>query len=672
MRSRVWTVIWLVAFINLLGGAALLLTPWGGPVTRSSYDLPFLFRPNLPVTNAAIVYLDEASHRELDQPMNAPWDRALHARLIRRLVDDGARAIVFDIIFSGASASPDSDQQLEQSMRSSRRVVLAGDFQNRETVPGATGSWEELPYDPFRQAASGWGNANLSIDPDYGVRRFFPDVDNVSGQTTVLWMPESAARLAAKDTASVLDREKTGRSSHWVNFFGPPGTIPGISYFVALQPDGPPPGFFKDKIVFIGAQMSSDFSGKGKDEFHSPYAFWGNGFSPGVEIQATCTLNLLQSNWLVRLPPLVELALIVASGILFSLVLIRLMPWQAAVVSVLATLLTGVGACLLAWKACLWFDWLLMVYQIAFTFICSLIYNSIRLHIEKRLLESSLSAHLSPALVKRLLQEPALRRRGGQKQEVSMLFTDMENFSRISESMHPDDLVNLLNRYFEAALQCIHETDGTVMDLVGDAIFAIWNAPVEQSNHRELAFQASLRLQEKLAGFEHAPQGFTLRTRIGLHCGIVSVGNIGSEQRFDYAAVGDQTNLASRLEGLNKHFKTTMLASREIQRVVENKVTSRLVGHVQVKGFAKAVEVYEIIGPPEALEPTRPWRELFATAITHFRRRDFDQAARLFTEVDRMRPEGDGPSQFYLYQIEQFRETPPPPDWIGEITMKDK
>ena len=107
-----------------------------------------------------------------------------------------------------------------------------------------------------------------------------------------------------------------------------------------------------------------------------------------------------------------------------------------------------------------------------------------------------MSVHLSPALVKRVLSDPALRRRGGTKQEVSLLFTDIENFSRMSENMHPDDLVNMLNRYFEAALQCIHETDGTVMDLVGDAIFGIWNAPAEQP---ELAAQFLYHLARVLS-----------------------------------------------------------------------------------------------------------------------------------------------------------------------------
>ena len=249
---------------------------------------------------------------------------------------------------------------------------------------------------------------------------------------------------------------------------------------------------------------------------------------------------------------------------------------------------------------------------------------------EKRLVEESLAARLSPALVKRVLQEPGLRRPGGVKQEVSILFSDIANFSRVTESMHPDDLVNLLNRYFDTALKCIHETDGTVMDLVGDAIFAIWNAPIAQPDHRERACRAALLLRQQLVDFGATQHSLPLRTRVGLHSGIVCVGNIGSATRFDFAAIGENTNLASRLEGLNKLVGTEVLATRDIQRAAEDSLVWRLVGHFKFKGFGRVVEVHELIGPTESSESSRAWREKFADALHDFRQRQFDSAAEKF------------------------------------------
>jgi adenylate cyclase len=282
-----------------------------------------------------------------------------------------------------------------------------------------------------------------------------------------------------------------------------------------------------------------------------------------------------------------------------------------------------------------------------------------------------------------LVKDPALRRVGGVKQEVSIIFTDIANFSRVSEMMHPDDLVALLNRYFEAALHCIHRTDGTVVDLIGDAIFAIWNAPVEQPDHRERACRAAIDLHRQLVEFDSQNRHLLLRTRVGLHTGVACVGNIGSSIRFDYTAIGESINLASRLEGLNKHLGANVLASREIQRAVENEMATRLVGHFKFKGFGRAVEIHELLGGRDEVESTRPWRETFADALQDFRGHKFDSAAAKFAAVHAMRqtaqPEtathafaADGPSRFYLEKIEEFKVHPPPSDWVGEVELKEK
>jgi adenylate cyclase len=160
-----------------------------------------------------------------------------------------------------------------------------------------------------------------------------------------------------------------------------------------------------------------------------------------------------------------------------------------------------------------------------------------------------------------------------------------------------------------------------------------------------------------------------------------SLGDTGTNN----TAVGENTNLGSRLEGLNKHLGTRVLATREIQRVVEGKLASRLIGFLQVKGFARAVEVHELLGPRETAEASRPWREKFASALQSFHARQFDAAEKAFRETIELRkeiegrlaervgkPGGDGPSLFYLDTIAKLRASPPPEDWIGEVSMKEK
>jgi adenylate cyclase len=682
-RIRVWWSGGIAASLAALAGLCLFLFPLGGGITRLSFDLPFALRGNQAITNAAIIYLDEESHRELNQPLLAPWDRSLHARLIDQLTAADAKAIVFDILFTEPSAEPAADERLARAIERSRRVILAANWQEVEPIPGGpVGRREELPYEPFRKAAAGWGNANLIFDPDYGIRRFFHSTQNISDIAFIPWLPGAAARFAGAPE-NVIHSE--GKESRWFNYYGPPRSFPSCSYFQALLPDGVPPGFFKDKIVFIGAQLSADFSGKGKDEFLTPYAFWGKGFASGVEIQATATLNLLRGDWLNRLPHTAELSLLLFVAVVAGFGLMRLQSLAAVLVTLAAVGLVVATANYLVWHYHLWFAWLIVPSELGVALLCSIVYNSLRLYVEKKLLEESLGAHLSPKVVKRMLNDPALRKPGGAQMEVSIMFTDIANFSRVSESMASDDLVRMMNRYFQASLECIHETDGTVVKLIGDAIFAIWNAPLAQGDHRERACRTASLLQERIVDFDAAHLSVPLRTRVGLHAGVASVGNIGSTHRFDYTALGENINLTSRLEGLNKFLGTSVLATRDVQVAVESSLLWRPVGHFRFKGTGRTVEVFELIGTMERAGPTREWRDKFGEGMHDFRHRRFEAAMKKFRQTIELRravePEfttgtgrltADGPSRFYLDRAREFSIHPPPSDWIGEVALEEK
>lgn len=652
----------------------------GAGVTNLSYDLPFATRSDIRENEAALVYLDDVSHAELGQPFGS-WDRKLHVRLIDKLTAQGAKAILFDILFAGPSGDATTDQQLADAIRASHRVILAGQLGKAETRPGVGEWWPEYPFKPFLDGAVGCGTVNLLPGSDGGIRVFFPNVKEPSGQSDMVSMPWAAAQFVGATVTKDVSPPPVVR---WLNYYGPPGSLPGVSYSKALAPDGVPPDFFKNKVVFIGERASADFGGKGPDEFATPYTKGHKGYMPGVEIHATAFLNLLRGEWLVRMPFTAELLLVLAVAGLAGFGLVRLHPLAATGAALAGMVVITLFAHILVWHGQVWFAWIVLLMEVGFALFCSVIYNSLKLYVEKRLLEQSLGYHLSPAVVRRLLKDPNMRKPGGVKQEVSILFTDIANFSRVSESMHPDDLVNLLNRYFNTALKSIHDADGTVVDLIGDAIFAIWNAPVEQPDHRERACKAAIKLHEQLIHFGDAHHGLPLRTRAGLHTGTVCVGNIGSETRFDFTAIGDSTNLASRLEGLNKHLGTSVLATREIQRTVEDKLTSRLIGHFRFKGLGRAVEIHELLGSIEIGEKTRMWREKFADALQQFRQRKFDSAEAAFRETIRLRSEAeahtvkpgdsgeDGPSLFYLEQIAGFRHTPPAYEWIGEVALKEK
>jgi adenylate cyclase len=320
-----------------------------------------------------------------------------------------------------------------------------------------------------------------------------------------------------------------------------------------------------------------------------------------------------------------------------------------------------------------WFPWLVVVAQILVAMNYAVILNSIQLYVQKKLFEQTLSLYISPKLVKRFAADQDKARRfllpGAEKQTLTIIFTDLANFTGISEGMDSDDLAHHMNRYFEQHVSnCIHLTDGTVVKYIGDAIFAFWNAPEAQTDHQFRACRAALSFRDQPPQYMN---GRLLITRIGLHTGEANVGNFGSTQRVDYTALGENINLAARMEGLNKYLGTTTLATGDTVGAVKERLVTRPCGTFRLKGFERAVEVHELIDVAEKSEATRAWREAFAAALASFRQRDFAAAEAAFRRVVELRPD-DGPTKFYLHKLEEFRADPPPKGWQGEVELKEK
>jgi adenylate cyclase len=593
-----------------------------------------------------------------------PWDRSLHARLLDRLRDEGARVVAFDIVFSDSlTNAPEADAMFAQAIRRHGKVVLAASLSATQHS-AALGQKLDLPLDTFRDAAAAFGVVQLLPDPGFFIRRQFPGTEQV---------PSLAAAIARVAGAAPAVDDPRRQPQRWFHHYGPPGVIPSVSYHQALRPDGTPPGFFRDKIVLVGRRTSADFAGAEKEDFSTPYSLWTGKFATGVELHAVAAVNLLRNDWLRRLGKAAEVGLLLILGAFIGYFLPQLPVLAGAGAAAAAAIVVALGAHLLVWKQLVWFGWLIPVSaQIPAALAWTLIYGSIRAYVDKRILMQSLSLYVSIPRVKQLLHRPQLLQPGAEEQQISILFSDIQNFSTITERMLPKDLVRLLNDYFDVSIRCIHMPDGTVMKLIGDAVFAIWNAPEPQADHQERACRAALLLRQNLLQFDATHKGrLPLRTRVGLHTGLAYVGNFGSAQRFDYTAIGDSINLASRLEGLNKFLGTEILASRDILAGIDEKFVTRPVGFFKLKGFDRVVEAFELIALAAEAGSTRPWREAFELGLHQFQRREFDAAEAAFAQTLQLRP-GDGPSLFYRSMVETFRVKPPSLAWSGEIDMKEK
>jgi adenylate cyclase len=346
----------------------------------------------------------------------------------------------------------------------------------------------------------------------------------------------------------------------------------------------------------------------------------------------------------------------------------RLPPLTATGVAA-ALLLLLFGICYVAILKLSWFVFFIVVVQVGFALVISVAYNSLQAYVQKRLAEQSLAFYLSPKLVKKFASNPSLLKPGAEKQTVTLLFTDIADFTKMSEGLDPDELAAVMNEYFERAVgQCIHKTDGTVVKFIGDAIFAFWNAPDPQQDHAVRACGATMHFLELAS---KPVRGRLLHTRIGLHSGVANVGNFGSVERSDYTAFGENVNLASRLEGLNKYLGTTCVMSGDTYAAINDAFITRAAGMFRLKGFEKAVAVYELVGWPGEAEATRPWRDAFRAALESYQRGDLAAAREGFESVLRLKPE-DGPSRFYLERIAEYDGQPPAEGWTGEVQLKEK
>jgi adenylate cyclase len=630
-----------------------------------SYNLPFLHRPIIRPDEVVMVYMDDDSHRELQQPYDRPWDRGIHAQLVERLTADGARAVVFDVIFSDANPDhPEGDERFARAIKANGKVILGAEYGlTADNLPTMY-----PPYDPFYEAAAAVGFVELVTDEDFTVRRHLHVPPEKAGQRAA----ESYSSLsweAAKFAGAAAAQNPSGRfTERWLNYYGPPGTIPSVSFHLALDTNTIPAGAFSNKVVFVGSSLHTDYSGMHKDEFYTPYSEGQLG--PAVDVQATQFLNLLRGDWLIRFPPNTETIVIILAGILSGFGLAFFRPLVATLLAILGVVLTTLTVFFLFQHYRIWFPWLIIVaVQIPVALLWSVIFNSIRLYVQNKLYEASLALYLSPKLVKKFSSNKELLKPGAKKEMLTILFTDIAGFTSISEGMDSDELAKHMNDYFETAVaQCIHHTDGTIVKYIGDAIFSFWNAPDPQADHQLRACEAALR-------FRNLPpqhmNGQLLVTRIGIHTGVANVGNFGSTARVDYTALGENINLAARMEGLNKYLGTIVLLTSEVRAGIEDRFTTRFLGNVQLKGFEKSVGVYELMGAPDKSADFQPLLAAFAAALKLFEQGKLTDAEGAFRKVLEIGPD-DGPSKFYLKQIAELRGHLLPENWKGEVELKEK
>lgn len=541
-----------------------------------------------------------------------------YAKACAVLREAGAVVVGMDMLFSaspeqwlaklgalGASGARNFDQAFRQELATGK-VVVAGMQSAQETLLPAADYLVALPdFDTGRFV----GAADLVPDPDGTQRRFYPapPIDRGADDLRLLSLPFLLAVHASGQSPDAGRWTFDGRSiavgdAVTLSYAGPPGTVPSLSLGDLLRPDAlkdPRVQALKGKVAIVGASF-----GGMNDTHMTPY---GRGLfdAPpmlGAEIQAQTVDALLSGRFMDEWPAAWRLALTLAIVLPAAGFWSGRRLWLGVPFLGVPLLLAG-AAGYLAFRN----DLLLPAahIQVAAILACGGIYGWRFTHGERERdrLRGIFSRYIEPQVIEALLASSRLPQLGGESVEMTVLFTDIRNFTTISEQMKPEEVVEMLNAYFERACAVLAAEGGCIDKFIGDAIMVEFGVPLHCDDHARRALRAAICLREvadefrgwmdQRYGDRNLPE---FAVGIGIHTGPAVVGNVGTTARMEYTAIGDSVNLASRLEGMTKTMGCVILASRETLEAAGSGIQLGKSGTVTVKGRAQPVDVWEIMG----------------------------------------------------------------------------
>jgi adenylate cyclase len=521
----------LVGVVASALGVAGYLTDALRPQELDTVDTRFSVRgTEKPRDDLVIVQIDDVTFEELGEQF--PFPRSIHADLLDRLREQGARAVAFDVQFTEPTEPEEDNALIEAVAALEGKIALAA----TEVAPdgstrvfGGGGILEEI----------GARDANANTILDEGVlRRMSYEIDNLETFGVV------AAEVAeGRD----ITRDDVGGDTAYIDYHGPPGTIPAVSYSRALE-GRTPPGAFRDKIVVIGASAPSL-------QDNEDTSTSGDGQMSGPEIQASAISTALRDFPLKAAPGALDVVLIVLLGMAVPLASIRLSPLR----SLIAALAVGVlfaGFTQLMFQAGLVTAFLYPLAALALATFGALAVNLVTAAFEQQRLRGLFSRFVPEAVVDDVLARTDGLRLGGVQREGTVMFSDLRGFTSFAEALPVERVIDVLNRYLTEMSDAILDHGGTLVAYMGDGIMAVFGAPIEQPDHADRALAAGREMLERMKGFnswlaeEGLGDGFKMG--VGLNSGPVMSGNVGSERRLEYTAIGDTTNTASRIEGMTK------------------------------------------------------------------------------------------------------------------------
>ncbi|MGH8021698.1 MAG: CHASE2 domain-containing protein [Opitutaceae bacterium] len=674
----------LVWLLGLAGALTPLDRAWFGWMQRA-----FAERAPLP-KDTAIVLIDEQSLQALGaEPftMRWPWPRGAFAAMFAALHRAGAASITVDLIFFEQSDAAEQDMLLGAVAAGLEHVTLGA-------MPAADGRPAQLPVvwpETFRKQHPGmftgkprWGFVQPPQDSDGVIRRYAPGGslaevalgraqpgDAPTGETTLLRWRGGLETLRKRGVPLIPAAPFV--AAGWPMLDAATEVAPDLDPAAlarAIEAQPAPEGAVFEAVcgkrVFIGANAAATF-----DYVATP----AGAPEPGVLVHWTALASLEAGDDLEPAGRVAEtLALVLFAGAIGFLARGGAGLRRPAIASAGGTILAIAGSAA-AFPGGIWFAPALPVAGVVAAFTAAAV-ESFRIErARKREIQGWFGAYVSPAIVRQLVENPGTLRLGGDRRDVSLFFSDLVGFTSLSEQLPPDQLVAIVNSCLEEQSESIFEQGGYIDKYIGDAVMGVFGSPEELNNHALAACRAALDSQRRLAalneGFER-DHGVRLGMRIGINSGEAIVGNVGSERKKNFTALGDTVNLAARLEGANKEFGTAILIGPLTAARASHAILCRPIARLRVKGKTQAVDVHEPLAEIDAAdEPTRRFAAACKEGFEAWCVRDFARAARAYGEAVDLRP-GDFPATRYCADARRLAASPPPADWQPILTLDSK
>lgn len=663
-----------------------------------------LARPGPATEDIVLILLDQNSldWAQKENGLSWPWPREIYGAIVDFCSRNGARSLAMDVLYTEPSAYGVEDDRAFATAVGAFGKVAGAVFLGKKS--GSSTDWPAFISAPrLRQTRSGGlpdpldfsratfpiaelaenaavlGNVQLKPDPD-GVYRRVPLFNSFAGNLIPAlglgaWLAAgNRAEITRGSSRTLMIGQREipvdARGDAILRYRGPSGTHRNFSAAAVLQSEiqfrmGTPmviddPAAFKDKYVLFG------FSAPGLLDLRSaPVA----GVYSGVEIHATLLDNFLSGDFIRRLPVSMTIGMVLLLALLLGLAASLLRSPVAITLTCTAGVILPAGFGLVAYNAGFWLPLVVIETAAVLTIGLALLANYATEGRQKRFIKGAFRQYLSPAVIDQLISNPDRLKLGGERNTLSIFFSDLQGFTSISEGLEPEELTALLNEYLTAMTDIVMDEGGTVDKYEGDAIIAFWNAPLDVPQHEMRTVRAALRCQAELARMRPAIKariGKEMLMRIGINTGPAVVGNLGSHTRFDYTMLGDAVNLAARLEGANKQFGTFTMISAETRRHIGPDIPVRELARLAVVGRGEPVTVYEPMLPAEYADGQTRY-DTFGKGLTMFYQGLFQEAREIFQTIR----DQDPAAAAYVEKCGELLGNPPD-EWAGVWVAKTK